>query len=184
MTADRLQHTQIEYVTLKTRTPAWVSSRRSHACMRAHVVSNNEDKLAEKLFLAAKYASCPVLIPYTTCARVTQGPHLRSSDGRRNCSMVLPLLPCMHAVVVVAIWGLRKSCIESCMWHATLALPVPHHPMPNIRLVARSVARGSNIFFQIMVTFLSHISNACHSLSGVAERLQYTMLPPQLSMPH
>ena len=34
-------------------------------------------------------------------------------------------------------------------------------------------ARGSNIFFQIMVT-LSYISNACHSLSGVAERLQHT----------
>ena len=26
-------------------------------------------------------------------------------------------------------------------------------------------------FFQIMVTFLSYISNACHSLSWVAERL-------------
>ena len=35
--------------------------------------------------------------------------------------------------------------------------------------------RGSNIFFQIMVTFLSYISNACHSLSGVAERLQHTL---------
>ena len=30
------------------------------------------------------------------------------------------------------------------------------------------------IFFQIMVTFLSYISNACHSLSGVAEWLQHT----------
>ena len=38
------------------------------------------------------------------------------------------------------------------------------------------VARGSNIFFQIMVTFLSYISNACHSLSGVAERLQHTLI--------
>ena len=27
---------------------------------------------------------------------------------------------------------------------------------------------------QIMITFLSYISNACHSLSGVAERLQHT----------
>ena len=26
-----------------------------------------------------------------------------------------------------------------------------------------------------MVTFLSRISNACHSLSGVAERLQHTI---------
>ena len=29
--------------------------------------------------------------------------------------------------------------------------------------------------FQIMVAFLSYISNACHSLSGVAERLQHTV---------
>ena len=36
------------------------------------------------------------------------------------------------------------------------------------------VARDFNILFQIMVTFLSYISNACHSLSGVAERLQHT----------
>ena len=31
--------------------------------------------------------------------------------------------------------------------------------------------------FQIMVAFLSYISNACHSLSGVAERLQHTLIP-------
>ena len=39
------------------------------------------------------------------------------------------------------------------------------------------MARGFNILFQIMVTFyliLSYISNACHSLPGVAERLQHT----------
>ena len=42
------------------------------------------------------------------------------------------------------------------------------------------VARGSNIFFQIMVTFLSYISNASHSLSGVAERLQHTILPTRI----
>ena len=33
----------------------------------------------------------------------------------------------------------------------------------------------SYILCQIMVTFLSYISNACHSLSGVAERLQHTL---------
>ena len=38
------------------------------------------------------------------------------------------------------------------------------------------VTRGFNILCQIMVTFLSYISNACHSLSGVAERLQHTSL--------
>ena len=36
------------------------------------------------------------------------------------------------------------------------------------------VGRDCNIFFQIMVTSLSYVSNACHSLSGVAERLQHT----------
>ena len=36
------------------------------------------------------------------------------------------------------------------------------------------VTRGFDILCQIMVTFLSYISNACHSLSGVAERLQHT----------
>ena len=30
------------------------------------------------------------------------------------------------------------------------------------------------VLFQIMVAFLSYISNACHSLSRVAERLQHT----------
>ena len=34
--------------------------------------------------------------------------------------------------------------------------------------------RGFNILCRIMVTFFSYISNACHSLSGVAERLQHT----------
>ena len=33
------------------------------------------------------------------------------------------------------------------------------------------VTSGFNILCQIMVTFLSYISNACHSLPGVAERL-------------
>ena len=34
--------------------------------------------------------------------------------------------------------------------------------------------------FQIMVAFLSYISNACHSLSGVAQRLQHTCIPSPL----
>ena len=38
--------------------------------------------------------------------------------------------------------------------------------------------RGVNILRQIMVTFLTYISNACHSLSGVAERLQHTVRVP------
>ena len=37
-----------------------------------------------------------------------------------------------------------------------------------------AIYKGTNVFFQIMVSFLSYISNACHSLSGVAERLQHT----------
>ena len=32
------------------------------------------------------------------------------------------------------------------------------------------------LFFQIMVIFLSYISNACHCFSGVAVRLQHTWL--------
>ena len=41
------------------------------------------------------------------------------------------------------------------------------HPIYTYRL--------PHILCQIMVTFLSYISNACHSLSGVAERLQHTV---------
>ena len=41
------------------------------------------------------------------------------------------------------------------------------------------LTRGFNILCQIMVTFLSYISNVCHSLSGVAERLQHTVPQPQ-----
>ncbi len=33
------------------------------------------------------------------------------------------------------------------------------------------------VFLQIMVTFLSYISNACHSFRGVAERLQHMWSP-------
>ena len=43
-----------------------------------------------------------------------------------------------------------------------------------VTLYLLGVARGSNIFLQILVTILSYISNACHCLLGVAERLQHT----------
>ena len=51
-------------------------------------------------------------------------------------------------------------------------------------IYVHTVARGSNIFFQIMVTFLSYISNACHSLSGVAERLQHTYIRTHMAHGH
>ena len=66
-----------------------------------------------------------------------------------------------------------------------MALPPPSWPAlvmdtQTIQACSRQRPRthtyipGHNIFFQIMFTFLSYISNACHSLSGVAERLQHT----------
>ena len=40
-----------------------------------------------------------------------------------------------------------------------------------------AVQRSSDRFFpQSMITFLTYISNACHSLLGVAERLQHTYI--------
>ena len=64
-----------------------------------------------------------------------------------------------------------NSQIDSCIHHERLQ----HTPRPCHSLYR--VTRGFNILRQIMVTFLTYISNACHSLSGVAERLQHTPRP-------
>ena len=59
--------------------------------------------------------------------------------------------------------------LSTCLYICLLATNACH------ALIYRGGTRlRHTFFFQIMVTFLSYISNACHSSSGVAERLQHT----------
>ena len=64
------------------------------------------------------------------------------------------------------------SCQLGWGWHV-----VPTYKMVSyISLVYPTYKLVSYILFQIMVAFLSYISNACHSLSGVAAAPTYKMV--------